>query len=78
MSISPDTTMSAAARDGAPAGSTATASGAARRKPIIVPDAVHAGMYRIQLPRGAGLSDLVNITRAKDAIAELMPSRRRS
>jgi hypothetical protein len=40
----------------------------------IVPDARWPGMYRIRLP-GGGLSDMVNLTRAKDALAELIGSR---
>ena len=32
----------------------------------IEPDAKYAGMYRLQFPEG-GLSDMVNLTRAKDA-----------
>jgi hypothetical protein len=39
-------------------------------KPIakVVPDLRHAGMWRIELPDGS-LSDMVNLTRAKDAAA---------
>jgi hypothetical protein len=33
----------------------------------IVPDAKWIGMYRLRLP-GGGLSDMVNVTRAKDAV----------
>jgi hypothetical protein len=33
----------------------------------IVPDAQSPGMYRLRLPDG-GLSDMVNLTRAKDAL----------
>ena len=36
----------------------------------IVPDAVWAGMYRLQFPDGS-LSDMVNLTRAKDALASM-------
>jgi hypothetical protein len=36
----------------------------------IVPDAKWAGMYRLRLPDGS-LSDMLNLTRAKDALAEL-------
>jgi hypothetical protein len=36
--------------------------------PRIVPDAKWPGMYRIKLPSGQ-LSDMVNLTRAKDALA---------
>jgi hypothetical protein len=38
--------------------------------PRIVADPRWPGMYRIRLP-GGGLSDLVNLTRAKDALAEI-------
>jgi hypothetical protein len=42
-------------------------------KPVasIVPDAVHAGMWRVRLP-DAPLSDMANRTRAKDAAACLV------
>jgi hypothetical protein len=36
----------------------------------IVPDTKWAGMYRIRRPDGS-LSDMVNLTRAKDALAEM-------
>jgi hypothetical protein len=36
----------------------------------IVPDAKYPGMYRLLLP-GGGLSDMVNLTRAKDALRAL-------
>jgi hypothetical protein len=44
-----------------------------RRKPLkldprIVPDAAWPGMYRLRLPDGS-LSDIVNLKRAKDALA---------
>jgi hypothetical protein len=35
----------------------------------IVPDAKWPGMYRLRLPDGS-LTDMVNLTRAKDALAE--------
>jgi hypothetical protein len=38
--------------------------------PEIVPDPKWAGMYRLRLPNGS-LSDIVNLTRAKDALAEM-------
>ena len=38
--------------------------------PRIVPDQKWPGMYRIRL-LGGGLSDMVNLTRAKDALAEI-------
>jgi hypothetical protein len=37
------------------------------RIPGIVPDATYPGMYRVILPDGS-LSDMVNLTRAKDAL----------
>src|SRR5262249_17533837 len=37
-----------------------------RVPPGVVPDAVYRGMFRIRLP-GGGLSDMVNLTRARDA-----------
>ena len=37
----------------------------------VVPDANHAGMYRVRTPDGH-LSDMVNISRAKDAAPYLM------
>jgi hypothetical protein len=37
---------------------------------ILVPDAKWPGMYRLRLPNGS-LSDMVNLTRAKDALAEI-------
>jgi hypothetical protein len=41
----------------------------------IVPDARWPGMYRIRLP-GGELTDMVNLTRAKDALAALAERRR--
>jgi hypothetical protein len=38
--------------------------------PRIVPDATYAGMYRIRKPDGT-LSDMVNLTRARDALRVL-------
>jgi hypothetical protein len=43
----------------------------------LIPDATHRGMYRIRLP-GGGLSDLMSLTWAKDALARPVTSRRRS
>ena len=37
----------------------------------IVANERYAGMYRIRLP-GGGLTDMVNLTRAKDALAEMI------
>jgi len=46
-----------------------------RRKPIkidrrIVPDQIWPGMHRLRLPDGS-LSDMLNLTRAKDALAAM-------
>jgi hypothetical protein len=38
------------------------------RKPKVVPDAAHTGMWRVRWPDGR-LSDMTNLTRAKDAVA---------
>jgi len=38
-----------------------------RVPPGVVPDAVYRGMFRIRLP-GGGLSAMVNLTRARDAL----------
>src|SRR5262245_56757715 len=38
--------------------------------PRIIADPKWPGMYRIRIP-GGGLSDMVNLTRAKDALAEI-------
>ena len=38
--------------------------------PRIVPDAQWAGMYRIRRPDGT-LTDMVNLTRAKEALVEM-------
>ena len=38
--------------------------------PRIVPDAQWAGMYRIRRPNGT-LTDMVNLTRAKEALVEM-------
>jgi hypothetical protein len=40
-----------------------------RLHPLIVPDAKWSGMYRIRKPDGT-LTDMLNLTRAKDALAE--------
>ena len=73
-SVSTDAVLSVTAPDGMPAGQkpqTVTL----RRKtpkldPRIVSDPKWPGMYRIRLP-GGGLSDMVNLTRATDALAEI-------
>ena len=38
------------------------------RKPKVVPDSAHPGMWRVRWPDGR-LSDMTNLTRAKDAVA---------
>jgi hypothetical protein len=38
------------------------------RKPKVVPDAAHPSMWRVRWPDGS-LSDITNLTRAKDAVA---------
>ena len=45
-----------------------------RVPPGVVPDAVYRGMFRIRLP-GGGLSAMVNLTRARDALRTLRESR---
>ena len=37
------------------------------RQPKVVPDAAHPGMWRVRWPDGR-LSDMTNLTRAKDAV----------
>ena len=41
------------------------------RKPKLVRDATHPGMWRVRWPDGR-LSDMTNLTRAKDAVACFM------
>jgi hypothetical protein len=43
----------------------------------IAPDTKWPGMCRVKLP-GGGLTDMVSLARAKDALAESVPSKRRS
>ena len=38
------------------------------RRPKLVPDSTHPGMWRVRWPDGR-LSDMTNLTRAKDAVA---------
>ena len=38
------------------------------RRPKLMPDAAHPGMWRVRWPDGR-LSDMTNLTRAKDAVA---------
>jgi hypothetical protein len=52
-----------------------------QRKPKVVSDVAHRGMWRVRWPDGR-LSDMSNLTRAKDAVAcfmetEQRPQRRR-
>jgi hypothetical protein len=46
------------------------------RKPKLVPDATHPGMWRVRWPDGR-LSDMTNLTRAKDAVACFMETEER-
>jgi hypothetical protein len=46
------------------------------RRPKVVPDAAHPGMWRVQWPDGR-LSDMTNLTRAKDAVACFMETEER-
>ena len=41
-----------------------------------MPDATHTGMWRVRWPDG-GLSDMTNLTRAKDAVACFIESEER-
>ena len=41
------------------------------RHPKAIPDAIYAGMYRVRWPDGR-LSDMANLTRVNDAIADFM------
>jgi hypothetical protein len=57
-------------------GGRALASGASARKPKGVPDAARPGMWRVRWPDGR-LSDMTNLTRAKDAVACFMETEER-
>jgi hypothetical protein len=46
------------------------------RRPKLVPDAVHPGMRRVRWPDDR-LSDMTNLTRAKDAVACFMETEER-
>jgi hypothetical protein len=46
------------------------------RKPKVVPDAAHSGMWRVRWPDGR-LSDMTNLTRAKDAVACFIETKER-
>ena len=45
-------------------------------RPKLVPDAAHPGMRRVRWPNGR-LSDMTNLTRAKDAVACFMETEER-
>jgi hypothetical protein len=45
-------------------------------RPKIVPDSTYPGMYRVRWPDGT-LSDMVNLTRANDAVAFFLESAER-
>ena len=62
-------------RSRAPA-SAASARRLSPRKPKVVPDSAHPGMWRVRWPDGR-LSDMTNLTRAKDAIACFMETEER-
>jgi hypothetical protein len=66
----------AGARNGAIARSGRAHRGGCRlspRKPRVLPDATHPDMWRVRWPDGR-LSDITNLTRAKDAVACFMES----
>jgi hypothetical protein len=46
------------------------------RRPKVVPDAAHTGMWRVRWPDGRP-SDMTNLTRAKDAVACFMETEER-
>jgi hypothetical protein len=45
-------------------------------RPKVAPDAAHPGMWRVQRP-DTRLSDMTNLTRAKDAVACFMETEER-
>jgi hypothetical protein len=47
-----------------------------QRQPKVMPDAAHPGMWRVRWPDGR-LSDMTNLTRAKDAVACFMETEER-
>jgi hypothetical protein len=47
-----------------------------QRQPKVVPDIAHRGMTRVRWPDGR-LSDMTNLTRAKDAVACLIETEER-
>jgi len=46
------------------------------QRPKVIPDAIHLSMWRVQWPDGS-LSDMANLTRAKDAAACFMETEER-
>jgi hypothetical protein len=46
------------------------------RRPKVVPDVAHPGMWRVRWPDGR-LSDMTNLTRAKDAAASFLETEER-
>ena len=73
--------MRAACADGGRARASARPKADARpgrypRKPTVVADATHRGMWRVRWPDGR-LSDMTNLTRAKDAVACFIESEER-
>ena len=46
------------------------------RRPRVVPDSTYPNMYRVRWPDGS-VSDMVNLTRARDAVASFVESAER-
>jgi len=46
------------------------------RRPKLMPDATHPGMWRVRWPDGR-VSDITNLTRAKDAVTCFMDTEER-
>jgi hypothetical protein len=46
------------------------------RRPKLLPDAAHPGMWRVRWPNGC-LSDMTNLARAKDAVTCFMETEER-
>lgn len=57
-------------------GARAVNGGGEAHAPSVVPDAAYPGMWRVQWPDGR-LSDMANLTRAKDAAACFMETAKR-
>jgi len=57
-------------------GADARPGGLSPRKPKVVPDSDHRAIWRVRWPDGR-LSDMTNLTRAKDAVACFMESEER-